>query len=96
MTARERLPLGSRWGLIRIGRRSVNDVMPRRLRALPGSPPRKSAWRRTCAHRQGVQCTRGAKASWNRGLARAKRDGVCVGSGCAVWTTSVVRGGGCV
>ena len=64
--------------------------------ALPCSPPRKSAWRRKCGHRKGVQCTRGAKSSWNRCLARSKKDGVSVGSCCAAWTTSVVSGGWCV
>ena len=96
ITARERRPLWSSWGLIRTWPRSVNATMPWRPRALPCSPPRKSAWRRKCGHRKGVPCTRGAKSSWNPCLVRSKKDGGSVGSCCAAWTTSVGSGGWCV
>ena len=70
------------------------------------APEAESAARLATAHRahggestdtgQGVQCTRGAQSSWNPCVARAKKDGVSVGSCGVAWTTSVVSGGWCV
>ena len=96
ITARRRPLLWSNWGLNRTWRRRVNDTMSWRPSVLALLPPLKSAWRRKCGHRKGGHCTRDAKSSWNRCLARSKKDEDSVDSCCAAWTTCVVNGGWCV
>jgi hypothetical protein len=96
MTARRRPLLWSPWGLNRPWRQRVNATMAWRPSVRALLPPRQSAGRRKCGHPQGGHCTRDAKSSWHRCVARAKKAGDCVASCCAAWTPCVVKGGWCV